>query len=49
MGVDKVKWIKWNEMVESGHSDLEDWIEPFGVAIKKPLSTCVFHSKGSRS
>lgn len=45
MGVDEVKGINWNKMVESGHSDLEDWIEPFGVVVKRPLSTCVFHFK----
>lgn len=48
-GVGKVKGINWNKVVELGHSDLEDWIEPFVVVIKRPLSTCVFNFKGSRS
>lgn len=49
MGGGKVEGINWNKMVELGHSDLEDWIQPFVVVIKRPLSTHVFNFKGSRS
>lgn len=49
MGVDKVKGIDRNKVVELRHSDLEDEIEPFGTVIKRRLSTGVFNSKGSGS